>query len=81
MLCNEVWMFPDSLSEKGVAHRADAGGDTIGPLPCRSLVWGWDSVALALQLTRTNTMRPDRLAASFDPGLDRVIDSNKGLDV
>jgi hypothetical protein len=26
-------------------------------------------------------MRPDRLAASFDAGLDRVIDSNEGLDV
>jgi hypothetical protein len=26
-------------------------------------------------------MRPDRLAASFDLGLNRVIDSNQGLDV
>ena len=41
----------------------------------------WMQCSLALQLTRTNTMRPDRLAASFDPGLDDIVDSNKWLDM
>src|SRR6266568_1988180 len=37
--------------------------------------------SLALELTRANTMRPNRLAASFDVGLDCVIDRHKGLHV
>src|SRR5262249_15085602 len=37
--------------------------------------------SLALELTRTNTMRPDSLAASFYVSLDRVIDRNHGLHV
>src|SRR5215510_15219229 len=37
--------------------------------------------ALALELTRTNTMCPDRLATSLDARLDRIIDRNKGLHV
>ena len=35
----------------------------------------------ALRLARTDTMRPDKLLASFDLGLDRVVDGDEGLDV